>query len=398
MLRFLTAGESHGQGIIGVIESFPAGFDISVEKINRQLTRRQQGYGRGRRMQIEKDRVSVLSGLRHGRTLGSPITCLIDNKDWPTWKKIMDPEAPIAAKLSPMERQRAYNVTAPRPGHADLSGAIKYGTHDLRNILERASARETAARVACGAVARQLLEQYDIIIASHVISIGKVRLKRRKIKFSDLLEKSDSSPVRCVDPATSKEMIAEIKKAIKEKDTLGGVFEVRVSNLPVGLGSTAQWYTRLDGALAAAMMSVQSVKGVEIGEGFSVAGKRGSKAHDEIYYRRSQKLNRQKNFVRRTNYAGGLEGGMTNGAELIIRAACKPISTLRQPLDTVDIKSGRETTAMVERSDTCVVPAAAIVGEAMAAMILASAFTDKFGNDSREEMEANFDAYLNREF
>jgi len=398
MVRFLTAGESHGRGIIGLIESFPAGYEISVKQINRQLARRQLGYGRGKRMQIEKDRATVLSGLRHGRSLGSPITCMIENKDWPNWRKIMDPEAPISGRLSRQERSRAYDVTAPRPGHADLAGAIKYDTHDLRNILERASARETAARVACGAIARQLLESYDIGIASHVTSIGTVRLKKRKTNFDEIFEKADSSPVRCIDPAVSKEMVSEIKQAIKEKDTLGGIFEVRISNLPIGLGSTAQWYSRLDGALAAAMMSIQSIKGVEIGDGFAVSRRRGSKAHDEIYYNRQSGGERSKNFIRRTNYAGGVEGGMTNGAELVIRAACKPISTLRQPLDTVDVKTGEKTTAMVERSDACVVPAAAVVGEAMAAMVLASAFTDRFGNDCRTDIDANFNSWLNRKF
>jgi chorismate synthase len=398
MLRFLTAGESHGRGIIALVESFPAGFEISTDEINRQLFRRRQGYGRGKRMQFEKDRLQIISGLRHGCTLGSPIACLIQNKEWPKWKKIMDPERPLPKQLSPRERHLAYDVTTPRPGHADLAGAIKYNTHDLRNILERASARETAARVACGAVARQLLEHFEIRIASHVISIGSVRLKRRKVNFDEIDQKADSSPVRCIDPDVSKEMVNEIKQAIRERDTLGGVFEVRAANLPVGLGSVAQWYTRVDGALAAAVMSIQSVKGVEIGEAFAVSRKRGSKTHDRIYFRKRAALDRQKKYMRRTNNAGGLEGGITNGAELVIRAACKPISTLMQPVDTVDIKTKKTAHAMVERSDTCVVPAAAIVGEAMVALVLAAAFTDKFGGDSRSEIDANFKSYLNREF
>lgn len=398
MLRFLTAGESHGRGLIGVIESFPAGFEISVEAINRQMTRRRMGFGRGKRMQIEQDRVEVLSGLRHGRTLGSPITCLIENRDWPNWQQIMDAEKAPPDDLDHRQRRLAHDVSAPRPGHADLAGAIKYHTYDLRNILERASARETAARVACGSIARQLLEHYQIEIASHVISIGPVSLGRRKVEFDDIRRLADASPVRCIDPAVSDNMVAEIKKAMKDKDTLGGVFEVRLANLPVGLGSTAQWYTRLDGALAATLMSIQSVKGVEIGDGFAASRKRGSKAHDQIYYRNQDPPDRRKNFVRRTNHAGGLEGGITNGAELVLRAACKPISTLMQPLDTVDINTHRETKAMVERSDACIVPAAAVIGEAMAAMVVASAFTDKFGHDSKTEIDANFEAYLRREF
>jgi len=398
MLRFLTAGESHGRGLIGVIESFPAGFEISVDDIHRQLARRQTGFGRGKRMQIEKDRVEIVSGLRHGKTLGSPISCLIENRDWPNWQKIMDPSQPIPDDLNHRQRHLAFDVTAPRPGHADLAGAIKYHTHDLRNILERVSARETAVRVACGSFARQLLEHYQIQIASHVVSIGTVSLGRKKIGFDEIRDRADASPVRCLDSTISDKMVAEIKQAMRDRDTLGGIFEVRVANLPVGLGSAAQWFTRLDGALAAAFMSIQSVKGVEIGDGFAVSRMRGSKAHDQIYYDAQRPPDRSKNYVRRTNHAGGLEGGITNGAELIVRAACKPISTLMQPLKTIDIKSHKPVAAMVERSDACIVPAAAVIGEAMAAMVLASAFTDKFGNDSKTEIDDHFKAYLEREF
>jgi chorismate synthase len=398
MLRFLTAGESHGRGIIGIVESFPAGFDISVPLLNRQLARRQTGYGRGKRMQIEKDKVIVLSGLRQGRTIGSPITCLIENKDWPHWRKIMDPETPPPKKLDREERRRLNDVYAPRPGHADLAGAVKYDTHDLRNVLERASARETAARVACGSLARILLEYYDIRIASHVLSIGGISIKKGKIGFEDIDRRADTSPVRCIDPFTSKAMVAEIKNAAGDKDTLGGSFEVRVANLPIGLGSHAQWFMRLDGALAAAFMSIQSVKGVEIGDAMAVSKIRGSKAHDRIYQRRQVLQDRHKNFLRRTNRAGGLEGGITNGSELVVRAYCKPISTLGQPLETVDIRTREKAEAIAERSDVCVVPAAAVIGEAMAAMVLASAFTNKFGCDSKSEIDSNFTAYLNREF
>jgi chorismate synthase len=398
MLRFLTAGESHGQALVAMVESFPAAFEISVEEINRHLARRQQGYGRGKRMRIEKDRATILSGLRNGRTLGSPVVCLIENKDWPNWKELMDPVKPISRELNDKQRRLAYKVTAPRPGHADLAGAIKYNTHDLRSVLERASARETAARVACGSIARQLLEYFDIRIVSHVVAVGSARLGRKRHGVESIEARADKSPVRCVDPQVSEKMITEIKEAMTNKDTVGGVFEVRAANLPVGLGSNAQWFARLDAALAAAVMSIQSVKGVEIGGGFSSSQKRGSRVHDRIYYNRNEKLTRQKGFVRRTNTSGGVEGGISNGSELVIRAACKPISTLMQPLDTVDINTWRKTAAMVERSDICIVPAAAVVGEAMVAMVLASAFTDKFGGDSRAEIEANFEAYLKREF
>lgn len=397
MLRFLTAGESHGRALIGQIESFPAGLKISIDKIDRQLTRRQGGFGRGGRMKIEHDRARILSGLRQGITLGSPIAIMIENRDWPNWKKLMDPIRPVSSRLNARQQRLANDTTRPRPGHADLSGAVKYDTHDLRNVLERASARETAARVACGAIAGQLLEHFDIRIASHVLSIGRARMKRKKIAFDDIVSKADRSEVRCIDPAVSAEMKAEIKAARKNGDTLGGVFEVRISNLPIGLGSMAQWFTRLDGALAAAMMSIQSVKGVEIGDGFASAAKKGSAVHDALYYNPSGSV-RSRGFYRRTNRAGGIEGGMTNGSELIIRAACKPIATLMKPLETVDIINKSAARAITERSDVCVVPAAAVVGEAMMAMVMASAFTDKFGNDSLTDIEAAFEAYLKREF
>lgn len=398
MLRFCTAGESHGRSLVGLIESFPAGFEISLEKINLQMDRRRMGYGRGKRMQIESDQVTILSGLRQGFTIGSPIACLIENKDWPNWKNIMDPFKPIPGRLSPREKKLAFDVTRPRPGHADLSGAIKYDTHNLRNVLERASARETAARVACGAIARQLLEFFDIRIASHVVSIGKVRLGAQKFSFEEMEQNSDNSPVRCLDSKKSKMMVEEIRQAKKNRDTLGGIFEVRVKNVPVGLGSNAQWSDRLDAELARGMMSIQSVKGVEIGDGFASAGKPGSKVHDRIYHDKSDSFKRSKFFKRTTNNAGGIEGGMSNGSEIVIRAACKPISTLMQPVATVDLKTHQKAEAIVERSDVCVIPAAAVVGEAMAAMVIASALTDKFGGESRRAMEAGFSEYLQREF
>ncbi len=395
MIRFSTAGESHGRALIAMIESFPAGYDISVDGINAQLARRQKGYGRGARMKIEKDRAKILSGIRHGVSLGSPIACLIENRDWPAWENTMNPSASSAKTKAAAETRK---VTAPRPGHADLAGGIKYHFHDLRNVLERASARETAARVACGAVARQFLETHGIRIASHVLAIGSARLGKRSLTFDEVCASDDASPVRCVDPAVSKQMMAQIDDAIKEKDTLGGVFEVRIAGAPVGLGSFAQWSSRLDAMLAAAMMSIQSVKGVEIGDGFNVARKRGSKVHDRIYYDDRTASSSNKGFHRRTNAAGGIEGGMSNGGEIIVRAACKPISTLRQPLETVDVIGKSTADAQVERSDTCVVPAAAVVGEAMAAMMIASAFTEKFGHDSRADIEAAYSAYLTREY
>ena len=398
MLRFLTAGESHGRGLVGIIESFPAGFEISIEAVNHQLSRRQTGFGRGKRMRIENDRVTILSGIRHGQTLGSPISILIENKDWPNWKDAMDAGVPVPHDHNRNGKQVRPVITTPRPGHADLAGGIKYHTHDLRNVLERASARETAARVACGAIARQLLEYFDIQLASHVLAIGKTKLGQKRVSFLEIVEKSDSSPVRCVDSDTSARMVAEIKKAIDDGDTLGGVFEVRAVNLPVGLGSPAQWFARLDGTLAAAVMSIPSVKAVEIGDGFLSSRKRGSRVHDQIYFESSAASIRRKHFVRRTNNAGGIEGGMTNGEELVVRAACKPIATLLHPLDSVDILTKSLAKGAVERSDVCIVPSAAVVGEAMVALALASAFTDKFGHDSRTEIEANFRAYLEREF
>ncbi len=397
MLRFLTSGESHGQALIGLIESFPAGVKISLPGINRHLHRRQQGYGRGARMRIETDRATVLTGVRNGYTLGSPIAIRITNRDWRNWKKIMDPFKPVAKKLSDRQHRLAHDVTKPRPGHADLAGAIKYHTYDLRNILERASARETATRVACGAVARQLLEYFDIRIASHVISIGKASL-RKKVSFDTIEKDADTSPVRCVDHNAEKRMIDQIKLARRNRDTVGGVFEVRATGLPVGLGDHAQWFHRLDAALAQAIMSIQSVKGVEIGDGFAAAHLPGSKVHDEIQPDNTDDAIRRKHFGRKSNVAGGVEGGISNGEEIIVRGACKPISTLMQPLNTVDIVNREKAEAMVERSDICVVPAAAIVGEAMVAMVLASAFTDKFGHDSITDIEDNFNAFVHRMF
>jgi chorismate synthase len=373
--------------LIGLIESFPAGFPLSVEAIDRQLARRQQGYGRGPRMRLERDRAVILTGVRRARTLGSPITVMIENRDW---------RDDMTADPSPKPISRC--LSKPRPGHADLTGAIKYDTHDITDVLERASARETAVRVACGAIARQLLEHFGIRIASHVIAIGSVAVGRKKFTFEQIIERADTSPVRCLDMDAAVRMMTEIRRAKKHEDTVGGVFEVRATGLPVGLGFNAQWFARLDSALAAAITSIPSVKGVEIGDGFAVARRRGTRAHDAIYYDPRHGSERTKGFYRRTNFAGGIEGGMTNGADIIIRAACKPIATLRRPLATVDLLTKAPNRANVTRADICVVPSAAVVGEAMTAMVLASAFTDLFGNDSLGQIQTNVTAYLKREY
>lgn len=387
MLRFVTAGESHGRALIGLVESYPAGVPLSRDGIDRDLARRQRGYGRGPRMRLEHDRAIILTGVRRGRTLGSPITVMIENRD----------RRDDMTVDRPAKRTRP-RISIPRPGHADLAGAIKYDTHDIGDILERASARETAIRVACGAIARQLLEHFGIRITSHVVAIGPVTIGRKKYTFDQIAQDADKSPVRCLDPVIAADMMKTIRETRRQKDTLGGIFEVRAAGLPIGLGSNAQWFARLDGALAGAMMSIPSVKGVEIGDGFAAGRKRGSQALDDIYYDARNGAGRTKGFYRRTNFAGGIEGGMTNGAEIVIRAACKPIATLRQPLATVNLVTKTVDRALVTRADVCVIPAAAVVGEAMMAMILASAFTDVFGNDSLGQIETNFKTYLDREF
>jgi len=387
MLRFMTAGESHGPALIGLIEAFPAGLELSIDAIDRELTRRRQGYGRSRRMRLEQDRAIILSGLRRGRTIGSPIAIMIENRD-------RRPEM-TAGRLTSGASHRP--ITIPRPGHADLAGAIKFATSDVADVLERASARETAVRVACGAVARQLLDHFGIRIVSHTIAIGSVGIGRKRHTFEEIVIAADGSPVRCVEAAAAARMVRAIQAAKKDKDSLGGIFEVRATGLPIGLGSNAQWYTRLDGALAAAIMSIPSVKGVEIGEGFSCSRRRGSLVHDAVYYDPRQSGGPAKGLFRKSNAAGGLEGGMTNGAEIVLRAACKPIATLRDPLATIDLTAKTTVRAMVTRADVCIVPAAGVVGEAMTAMVLASAFTDVFGGDSLHQMEENVRSYRQRE-
>lgn len=387
-LRFLTAGESHGKGLTGIIEGVPSGIPVTAADIDKDLKRRQGGHGRGGRMKIESDHAEILSGVRWGKTIGSPISLLIENKDWKNWEEGMSADAAFSGSIKP--------VTRPRPGHADLAGALKYDHRDMRNILERSSARETAMRVGLGAIAKRVLSGFGIGFGSYVIQIGTVRSSEFKIQGSekDLLQafdKAEKSSVRCPDEDASKRMVRLIDKAIKEGNSLGGVFEVFITGLPPGLGSHVQWDRKLDGRLAQAMMSIQAMKGVEIGGGFEMAGRRGSEVMDEIFYR-SQKI--KPGFYRKTNNAGGVEGGMTNGMPVIIRVGMKPIPTLRTPLMSVDINTRKPFSAAYERSDVCAVPAAAVVGEAMAALIIADAFLEKFGGDSRDEVARNYHSYL----
>jgi chorismate synthase len=382
VFRFLTAGESHGEALTAVIEGVPAGLPLTAEDIDRDLARRQRGYGRGGRMKIERDRVRILSGVRWGFTLGSPITLQIANLDWENWKDTM-----AVAPLPP--EQRPTRVTRPRPGHADLAGAMKYGHHDIRNVLERSSARETTARVAVAGVARRLLAEFGIRILSHVVEIGGVRIPADfTLAWDELARRAEASEVRCADPETEAAMIAAIDQARSKGDTLGGVFEVVALGCPVGLGSYTHWDRRLDGRLAQAICSIQAIKGCEIGLGFESARRPGSAVHDEILF------DADRGFARTSNNAGGLEGGVTNGQPVVVRAAMKPLSTLRTPLRSVDVATKEPVDAVVERSDVCAVPAAGVVGEAMVAIVLANAFLEKFGGDSLEEIRRNHAGYL----
>lgn len=381
MLRYLTAGESHGQGLIGILDGFPAGVCISIDAINNEIARRQVGYGRGGRMQIEKDRVEILSGVRWGISLGSPVCLLIKNRDWINWEKGLSILPEYAGSISP--------VTRPRPGHADLTGLIKYGHKDIRNVLERASARETAIRVAIGAACKILLKEFDIKIISHVVEIGGVRSDKKGLSPEDIEKKAEKSPLRCADKTAEQRMIKKIDHAKKTGDSLGGIFEIIITNLPVGLGSHTQWDRKLNARLSMAVMSIQAIKGVEIGLGFETARRLGSEVHDEIFYDK-----RSKKFYRKTNNAGGVEGGMSNGEDIIIRAAMKPIPTLMKPLKSVDIATKKPFEASIERSDVCAVPAAAVVGEAAAAFEIANAMIEKFGGDSLKEMKRNYSSYI----
>ena len=379
MLRYLTAGESHGELLMGIIEGMPSGLLIRVTDIDRDLARRQVGYGRGNRMKIEKDSVKIYTGVRWGRTLGSPIGLVVRNKDWENWRDKMSPD--------PMFLNTANPVTRPRPGHADLAGALKYGATDIRNILERSSARETAMRVAVGSVAKRLLAEFGIEVVSHVLSIGGVFAKVPKASSQEIRKRAEASELRCADHDAEKRMMKRIDQAMAAGDTLGGVFELIITGAPVGLGSHVHWDRKLDGRLASALMSIQAIKGVEVGAGFGVANKPGSQVHDEILW------SRKEGFYRKTNMAGGIEGGMSNGEAIVLRAAMKPIPTLYKPLRSVDMASKRPFKASIERSDACAVPAAGVVAEAAAAFEIASAMIEKFGGDSIEEMKRNYHGY-----
>lgn len=382
MFRFTTAGESHGRALVAILEGLPAGLSIDVAGINRELERRQWGYGRGGRMKIEHDEVQLLSGVRHGLSLGSPIGLLIENKDWENWADVMD----IAPQDIPIEKSR--RVSRPRPGHADLAGGLKFGARDLRNILERASARETAARVACGALAKQLLAMFGIEIRSHVIQLGGVPNKPLELSWTVISTIPDDAPVRCADASVQQQMVQLIDNKREAGDTLGGVFEVVARGVVPGVGSHTSWDLKLDGRLAQAIMSIPAVKAVSIGAGTEASSLPGSEVHDEIGYNEETK-----EFIRDTNRAGGLEGGITNGEEIRIRGHLKPLSTLRRPLRSVDIDTKKDETAAFERSDITAVPAAGVIGEAMVALTLAGAMREKFGGDSIGEMKHNFEGY-----
>ena len=384
MLRFETAGESHGECLVATLTGLPAGIPISVEAVNRELWRRQQGYGRGGRMKIESDRAEIVAGVRHSHTIGSPIAVLVVNRDWKNWTEALPVEDIDGAE------DKRKPVTRPRPGHADLAGAIKYNFHDARYVLERASARETAARVAVGALAKALLGEFGIRILSHVVAVGPVRLERAA-EWDEIaaLSQRDEVLLGCVDPTIETRMKEVVDEAYRTGDTVGGVFEVVARGLPAGLGSHVTWDSRLDGRLAQAIVSMQAVKGVEVGFAAEGAASFGSKVQDSIHYDRQNRR-----FWRGANRAGGLEGGMTNGQDVLVRGLLKPISTLRRPLESVDLGTREPSLAAYERSDVCVVPAAGVIGEAMVAIVLAQAFLEKFGGDSLTETRRNFDGYL----
>lgn len=379
--RFTTAGESHGPGLVTIVEGLPAGLELDRETLDRDMARRQLGHGRGGRMKIETDRVEIRAGVRHGVTMGGPVAALVANRDYKNWDERMNPW-PVEAEIPP--------VTMPRPGHADLPGMWKYNHEDLRPILERASARETAARVAAGSIARAFLSAVGVTVRSHVTQIGSVVAPEREDLAAEDFEGVDDDPVRCLDPETSAAMVEEINVLRKKNESLGGTFEVRVFGLVPGLGGHISWEDRLDGRLAQAICSIQSIKGVSIGQAWDVAGRPGSAAHDEIFY------SEERGYYRETNHAGGLEGGMTNGMPLSVRAAIKPISTMTKPLRSVDIATREPAQAHKERTDSTVVPAAAVVGEAMISLALVKTYREKFGGDHMDDVTAAIEAYKER--
>ncbi|MEK6601480.1 MAG: chorismate synthase [Candidatus Binatota bacterium] len=392
MLRYFTAGESHGPCLTAIIDGVPAGFPIDVAKINHDLWRRQQGYGRGGRMLIEKDEVQIRSGIRWGETLGSPVALGIENRDWKNWTKKMSP--------APEDRDESIAVTKPRPGHADLTGIFKYHHSDIRNILERASARDTVSRTAVGSFCKQLLAPFGIRVMGYIRSIGNVEAGTQGLSYEEMFTRSEESPVRVADKEAEEKMIALIEDCKKKGNTLGGIFEVVALGLPPGLGSHTQWDRKLDGRLAQALMSIQAIKGVEIGLGFEMARRRGSEVHDEIFFDPHKMVSQgtprivPTGFYRGSNNSGGTEGGMSNGAPLVVRVGMKPISTLMSPLQSVDLRSKQAADASVERSDVCSAPAAAVVGEAVVSFELAVAFLEKFGGDSLHEITRNYEGYL----
>ncbi|MBI2073571.1 MAG: chorismate synthase [Gemmatimonadetes bacterium] len=392
-MRFTTAGESHGKALVAILEGIPAGLPLVAEDVNHQLKRRMGGYGRGARMKIEADTVEYLSGVRAGQTLGSPIAMLIPNRDWENWADVMAAEPDEGGSGGRGGSTRRRQVTRPRPGHADLVGVLKYDRPDARDILERASARETAARVACGAVCRRLLAEFGVEIGSHVVELGPVRATAPDPLPTPLNDAADASPVRCLDPAATEAMMRAIDAAKSAGDTLGGIVEVVARGLVLGLGSHVSWDRKLDGRIGQAMMSIPAVKGVEIGLGFEAARRKGSEVHDEIVRGGRTETG---GLARRTNRAGGLEGGMTTGEPLVVHVAMKPISTLMQPLGTVELTTGERAQAQSERSDVSAVPAMGVIAEGVLAIVLAQAMGEKFGGDSVGEMRANFDAYVAR--
>jgi len=382
MLRFTTAGESHGRALVAIVEGLPAGLPVNQELIDYELRRRQLGYGRGGRMKIERDHAEILNGVRHGLTLGSPVTLLIENKDWANWTEVM------AAEPRDVAPEKSRRLKRPRPGHADLPGGLKYDVRDLRNILERASARETTARVACGALAKQLLACFGVEVRSHVIQLGGIPDKPLELSWNEIAAIADDAPLHCADQEAEQKMIALIDKTRHQGDTLGGIFEVATRGVVPGLGSHTAWDLKLDGLLAQAVMSIPAVKAVSIGAGAEASSLPGSEVHDEIAYDAGTR-----EFIRETNRAGGLEGGITNGEEIRVRGHLKPLSTLRRALKSVDIDTKEEEAAAFERSDVTAVPAAGVIGEAMVALVLVNAMREKFGGDSLGEMKRNFEGY-----